>query len=562
VHRVALLSPLTLLALLAAGAAPAAPAAPAGRVLPRAVEFEQAVAAPLLATPGGAVAGAAGARWRTTPPLRAPHRFDLLGVRWRGSAARIEVRVQRANGSWTRWGTASDGEDRPASSSGATRAGGAVWSGDALRYQLRSSRPLPDLRVHFVAVHGGAAIPLARASRAGGRPAIVPRSQWDPGDACRPRTTPLYGRVDIAIVHHTESLGFYTPAQSADMVLAICLFHRDGNGWNDIGYNLLVDRYGMVFEGRAGGVEQPVVGAHAQGWNDVSTGVAMIGSFSVAPPPPPALHALQRTIAWKLGLAGVPATGSIVERSIGGVFNAHPRGTRVRFRRVAGHRDGDSTDCPGTALYALLPRLGTDVAALEPPSRDLLTLSPVGAPQRQGAPVALTGRLARTDGSRPRGVALVVQQRTPSGAWQGVADTRTGADGIWTAAPALTQNGTLRIVDPAAGIASPSVEVQVRAAVRARVAPVHAGARDRVRVRGTTTPAKVRVRVLVERRSASGAFVRVRWLGEPAATDGSFHASILLAGAGVYRLTVTTPADDANAAGSSRGLLVRVLRRR
>lgn len=500
-----------------------------------------------LTVPAGA---SAGDRWRT-PPLRGARGFELVGAEWRGTGARVALRARRAGGRWSRWTRVVAGEP--------------VWSGRADAVQLRGARPVRGLRVHAVAVGGRTSSPPVAAEAAGGRPAIVPRTAWDPHDQCHPRVQARYGRVDFAVVHHTESLSLYPPRQSAAMVLAICLFHRDGNGWNDIGYDLLVDRYGTVFEGREGGVEQPVIGAQAGGWNTVSTGVAMLGSYSAEPPPPAALRALERVLAWKLSLAGVPASGDVLERSSGAdpADNPYPAGTPVRFQRISGHRDADSTDCPGGALYALLPRIRREVAALLPPPRELLTLSPVGAPVEQ-APWPLTGRLARASGRRPAGVPVSVQQQGPDGTWRQVAAARTGADGIWSAAPVLFVNGALRAVaapSPAAAVVSQVVPAQVRAAVRLRAVPAHLRPGGTLQVAGRTTPAKSRVRMLVERRDRAGRYRRTRTL-RAATRAGGFALSVRLARPGLYRVRATVPADAANAAGSSRALAVRVLRRR
>ena len=455
-----------------------------------------------------------------------------------------------ADGSWSRWTRIVAGEP--------------VWSGRASAVQLRGARPLRGLRVHAVAVGGGAVAPLA-ASAADGRPAIVPRSAWDPHDQCRPRVQARYGRVDFAVVHHTESLSLYSPRQSAAMVLAICLFHRDGNGWNDIGYDMLVDRYGAVFEGRAGGVEQPVIGAHSGGWNTVSTGVAMIGSYSVSQPPAAALRALERVLAWKLSLAGLPASDRVLERSSGSnpADNRYPAGTRVRFPRISGHRDADSTECPGGALYALLPRIRRDVTALLPRARNLLTLSPVGAPIEQ-APWRLTGRLALAHRRRPAGMAVGVEQQGPDGTWQSVASVRTAADGIWNATPELLENGPLRAVATVAGetIASQVVQAQVRAGVRLHAAPAHLRAGAPLRLAGATSPPKGRVRVRIERRTRTGDYRRVRTLAVATAADGHFALSTGLRRRGLYRAYATTRADALNAAGASRVVVVRVLSRR
>ncbi len=518
-----------------------AAASPAGAAQ-RAVDFDQRVPAARFEAPARA---SAASMLHVTAPLATPRRFDLLGVRWHGGAHAVELRVRRAGGRWSRWAHADPGEP--------------VWSGAARAYQLRLSGAPRDVRVHFVALSGRPQLPRARAA-SGAAPALVPRSAWDPQHQCTPRVTPAYGRVDFALVHHTVSLNSYGPSSAPGIVLAICRFHRNGNGWNDIGYNLLVDRFGTLYEGRAGGVQEPVMGAHAQGWNSTATGIAAIGDFSSAGLPSAPLHTLARAIAWKLSLAGVPATGEIGEVSIGGELNRFAEGVHVRFQRVSGHRDGGQTECPGAALYAQLPVLRVLVQQAMPAPRALLTISPSPLAQPAGGPVLLTGRLARADGTRPSGVPLTLQQRQ-AGAWVDVGSVRSGGDGIWSAALALAQDGAVRALEPVSGLASPAVAIVVRASVRAQLSAPTLRSGQPLTLNGTTTPAKVRVRVSVERKLPSGRFRRVQ-LRALATSDGAFAAPLTLAAPGVYRVIVRTPTDALNAAGASRAVPVRVLARR
>ena len=112
-----------------------------------------------------------------------------------------------------------------------------------------------------------------------GSPQIVSRTSWKADEEIR-RAPPRYaGAVYFAVVHHTAGSNTYSRAASPAIVRAIELYHVRGNGWNDIGYNFLVDRYGQVFEGRAGGIDRNVIGAHAEGFNTGSVGVAVIGQL-------------------------------------------------------------------------------------------------------------------------------------------------------------------------------------------------------------------------------------------------------------------------------------------
>lgn len=133
-------------------------------------------------------------------------------------------------------------------------------------------------------------------------------------------------------MHHTATPWDSEPG--VDAILAILGLHRDQNGWEDIGYNFIVDRQGFVYEARAGGPELAVVGAHTRGWNARSTGVALIGDFSAEAPGPEQLEGLAALLAWKLPLHGV-----------------HPGQDTV-----VGHGALDpGTACPGDRLAAHLP---------------------------------------------------------------------------------------------------------------------------------------------------------------------------------------------------------------
>src|SRR5262249_24801166 len=138
-----------------------------------------------------------------------------------------------------------------------------------------------------------------------GSPPIVSRAMWGADESIvrnKPRIAPA---VHFPVVHHTAGTNAYTPAQSAAIVRGIEVYHVKGNGWDDIGYNFLVDRFGQVFEGRAGGITKNVVGAHAQGFNRGSVGVSVIGSYSRRAPSAVAQQALVSLLAWRLDVAHV-----------------------------------------------------------------------------------------------------------------------------------------------------------------------------------------------------------------------------------------------------------------
>jgi uncharacterized protein with LGFP repeats len=189
---------------------------------------------------------------------------------------------------------------------------------------------------------------------------VINRCDWGAersSGGCRHRGTPAEGKVEAGVVHHTVTTNNYSKSEVRGIVLGICRFHRNGNGWDDIGYNALVDRFGRIIEGRDGGLGQPVVGAHAQGFNSQTTGVASIGDHSGVKATAAARRALVHFLSWKLPHHGTRAKGKTTLVSGGGSASRYPAGKRVRKYRIMGHRSIGQTACPGNRLNGYIDDL-------------------------------------------------------------------------------------------------------------------------------------------------------------------------------------------------------------
>ena len=192
-------------------------------------------------------------------------------------------------------------------------------------------------------------------------PALTLRSAWGASEQIR-RGSPSYApELRFSVVHHTAASNSYTRAQSAAIVRAIQLYHVRGNGWNDIGYNFLVDKYGQVLDGRFGGAERNVVGAHAEGFNTGSVGVALLGTYASAQPSTAALTAIANLLAWRLDVGHVDLLARLSWISGGNARFPLAR----RFRSLPSPViDTGPTTCPGNALYRQLPTIACRVAEI------------------------------------------------------------------------------------------------------------------------------------------------------------------------------------------------------
>jgi hypothetical protein len=186
----------------------------------------------------------------------------------------------------------------------------------------------------------------------GARPRIITRRGWGANERLRERGFVYTKKVKAAFVHHTASGNNYRCSQAPSVIRSIYRYHVVSSGWRDIGYNFLVDKCGNIYEGRAGGVAKPVMGAHTRGFNTNSMGIAVLGSFSDTKPSGAALKAIARLTAWKLGLYGANPRGRTYLKSGGG--NLYRKGKNVRLNVISGHRDGFATECPGRLLYGKL----------------------------------------------------------------------------------------------------------------------------------------------------------------------------------------------------------------
>ncbi|WP_173096662.1 N-acetylmuramoyl-L-alanine amidase [Actinomadura verrucosospora] len=237
-----------------------------------------------------------------------------------------------------------------------------------------SPEPTPSASTTSAAPSGSVAATTAVTAP---KPTMVSRAAWG-ADESLVKDPPEYDTsVKAVFVHHSDTGNSYTCAEAPSVVRSIFLYHVKSEGWNDIGYNFLVDKCGTVYEGRGGGVDRPVHGAHTYGFNTDTAGIAVLGTYTNAnetpagvAPTQAALNGVAKVAAWKLGLTGVDPTGKtkLTSMAPNGTGGKYPYGQEVSFDTISGHRDGFATACPGAQLYAKLGDIRTAAKKLTTPA--------------------------------------------------------------------------------------------------------------------------------------------------------------------------------------------------
>jgi len=370
-----------------AGAAPA-PVAPVVREL--AVGGVDPAAARSATAPAqsGAlrVAGALQAGGRKTVLLTkelSAASFSLVGVTWNPDPAVgvVEAFVRiREDGTWSSWqplgGT---GDEQPdlgsVDTARAVRSGTSpLWVDEADGVQARvdvlTGAEPTGLRLSLVdpgespadASAGFAPQPLSTAHAASRAPQVRTRAAWGADESIRGRS-PSYAPATRAVtIHHTASSNDYQPEDVPRLLRGFYAYHVKSNGWSDIGYNFLVDKFGRIWEGRAGGIARPVVGSHAGGFNTGTVGISMIGTYETVAPSAAMSESVAQLAAWRLSAARVDPQGTLRYTSAGS--NKVPKGEVVTLPTLFGHRQVTATSCPGTLGVAALPGLRSRMAAL------------------------------------------------------------------------------------------------------------------------------------------------------------------------------------------------------
>lgn len=311
----------------------------------------------------------------------------MAALTWTGPGAGPVWLRSRTRLGWGRWQRLAPDPDV---SRGRQRSSALLWLGASDRVQLRTGGPLPEdaaLTTYDTRTVTAGAAPTVehreaaasarpkrrtRTRRHPARPKIRSRAAWGAREAWREPGPGVNRRLRQVHVHHTATGNDYTKADVPGIINAVYAHHTKTLGWSDIGYNFLVDRFGRAWLGRKGSQQRLVQGAHTMGFNHASVGIAVIGNFEEVVPRRRVLRKVAMLAAWRLDRATprgrVRARGKVRVTSHGS--DRYPAGAGVRLPVIDGHRDTNSTECPGTYLYAGLPTIRKQAQwLLHPPRR-------------------------------------------------------------------------------------------------------------------------------------------------------------------------------------------------
>jgi hypothetical protein len=277
---------------------------------------------------------AAGSDSRSAP-VATPIPFSMVGFQM-PEGAEVEFRTSVDGKQWSEWTEAegADPDEGPDPGSAEARAANAhlsepVWVGEATHIQTRVDGDDAQVGPEQIGVELIDSVGLGRswgrrtldrlkaswhgtpppAQAIAGQPPIVTRKQWGADDRLRKGSPSYASKIVMGVVHHTAGSNKYSRSDAPAVIRGIYRYHTQSRGWSDVGYNFLVDRYGTIYEGRHGGIDRAVIGAHAGGFNTYTFGAALVGTFTDATPPAAMRTAMDALLAWKYDVHHVDVQG-------------------------------------------------------------------------------------------------------------------------------------------------------------------------------------------------------------------------------------------------------------
>lgn len=311
--------------------------------------------------------------------------FSAVGVTWLLDeavvATQVNIRVRDAAGGWGDWFTveidAMGTDGNPGALAAGELRGGTepVWTGERVGVEVEiltlSGAAPQDVTAVLIDPNQSVADTNLNnpevqdtADAATVMPAIYSRAQWGADEKIMHWDPQYAPTIKAATIHHTADSNSYTADQVPAMLRSIYQYHAVSRGWGDIGYNVIVDKFGRAWEGRQGGLASTVIGAHAGGFNTSTFGVSMIGNYDVVDTPAEMITMVVNVVSWKLGLYGVNPRGTTTLVSGGGGTAKYAAGVSVTLPTIFGHRDVGSTTCPGQYGFARLPEIREKVASM------------------------------------------------------------------------------------------------------------------------------------------------------------------------------------------------------
>lgn len=298
---------------------------------------------------------------RTVKQFNRDEEFSQFAITWEGDKDLAAfVRGQRPDGTWSEWFD-TEPLDYGSSDPNARQGTDLIFVEPTTAVQVSLSgvdlvegNEAKELDVVFI--DGGeskiAANGINLTSDSDGLPKVISRKGWGADESIRCSNPSFSDGTAGITIHHTAGSNNYTQEQAPGIMRGIYKYHAQNLGWCDVGYHALADKFGNLYEGRYGGLNKNIIGAHAGGFNENTWAISMIGNYQTAEPSSEMIQAVGELAGWRAKVAGIDPTGKGAHYSEGTKYTPYPQGARVELPNIFAHRDVGLTECPGDYAYA------------------------------------------------------------------------------------------------------------------------------------------------------------------------------------------------------------------